>query len=115
MRVTLRSIREKLMRLRHQSIAVNGRWLSRVVSGYSNYYAVPTNVECLAGFCSEVCRAWRRALLRRSQRHRLTWPRFNCYARRFVPYARKLHPYPECPDQRHARLSPPYDCVSAIP
>jgi RNA-directed DNA polymerase len=95
MRVTLRSIREKLMRLRHQPIAVTGRWLSRVVSGYYNYYAVPTNVECLAGFRSEVCRAWRHALLRRSQRHRLTWPRFNRYARRFVPYARKLHPYPE--------------------
>ena len=34
------------------------------------------------------------ALLRRSQRHRLTWPRFNPYARRYVPYARELHPYP---------------------
>lgn len=93
--VTLRSIGEKLMRLRHQPIAVTGRWLSRVVSGYYNHYAVPTKVERLAGFRSEICRAWRHALLLRSQRHRLTWPRFNRYARRYVPYARKLNPYLE--------------------
>jgi putative transposase len=37
------------------------------------------------GFRSEVCRAWRHALLRRSQRHRLPWDRYNRLARRFIP------------------------------
>lgn len=33
--------------------------------------------------------------LRRSQRHRLPWERYNRLARRFIPYCRKFHPYPE--------------------
>ncbi|EQD70787.1 hypothetical protein B1B_04812, partial [mine drainage metagenome] len=35
-----------------------------------NYHAVPGNLKRLEGFRREVCRAWRHALLRRSQRHR---------------------------------------------
>lgn len=95
MRATLISIRQALMRRRHAPLTVAGSWLNRVVQGYYNYHAVPTNLKRLEGFRSEVCRAWRHALLRRSQRHRLSWDRFNRLARRFVPYPRKLHPYPE--------------------
>jgi len=95
MRATLQRVRETLMRRRHEPVALTGRRLNRVVNGYYNYYAVPTNVERLAGFCSEVCRAWRHALLRRSQRHRLNWSRFNRYARRYIPYCRVRQPYPE--------------------
>jgi RNA-directed DNA polymerase len=95
MRATLLSLRQALMRRRHESIAVVGNRLNRVVQGYYNYHAVPTNLKRLEGFRSEVCRAWRHALLRRSQRHRLPWDRYNRLARRFIPYCRKLHPYPE--------------------
>jgi RNA-directed DNA polymerase len=95
MRATLLSLKQALMRRRHESIAVVGNWLNRVVQGYYNYHAVPTNLKRLEGFRSEVCRAWRHALLRRSQRHRLPWDRYNRLARRFIPYCRKLHPYPE--------------------
>lgn len=95
MRATLAAIREALMRRRHESVSAIGAWLSRVVQGYFNYHAVPTNLKRLDGFRSEVCRAWRHALLRRSQRHRLRWDRFNRLAARFIPYPRKLHPYPE--------------------
>ncbi|HLX27218.1 MAG TPA: group II intron reverse transcriptase/maturase [Casimicrobiaceae bacterium] len=95
MRATLLSIRQTLLRRRHESVAAVGRWLHRVVQGYYNYHAVPTNLERLDGFRSEVCRAWRHALLRRSQRHRLSWDRFNRLALRFIPCARKLHSYPE--------------------
>jgi hypothetical protein len=35
------------------------------------------------------------ALLRRSQRHRLNWSRFNRLTRKYVPSCRVLHPYPE--------------------
>lgn len=95
MRATLAKIRETLMRRRHEPPRTVGAWLHRVVQGYFNYHAVPGNLKRLDGFRSEVCRAWRHALLRRSQRHRLDWPRFNRLARRHVPYCRQVHPLPE--------------------
>ena len=58
-----------LWRRRHESIAEVGLWLNRVVQGYFDCHAVPRNLTRLEGFRSEVCRAWRHALLRRSQRH----------------------------------------------
>lgn len=94
MRATLMALRQVLMRRRHEPINVVGQWLHRVVQGYFNYHAVPGNVQRLAGFRSEVCRAWRHALLRRSQRHRQSWDRFNRLPRRHVPYCRQIHPYP---------------------
>lgn len=94
MRKTLSALRETLMRRRHEPMQVVGQWLHRVVQGYFNYHAVPGNLKRLAGFRSEVCRAWRHALLRRSQRHRQSWDRFNRLARRHIPYCRQAHPYP---------------------
>ena len=94
MRATLMALREALVRRRHEPINVVGQWLHRVVQGYFNYHAIPGNLKRLEGFRSEVCRAWRHALLRRSQRHRQSWERFNRLARRHVPYCRQIHPYP---------------------
>jgi group II intron reverse transcriptase/maturase len=94
MRATLAAIRAKLLRRRHEPVAVIGRWLGRVVQGYFNYHAVPGNMRRLSGFRSEVCRAWRFALLRRSQRRRMPWPRFNQLARHFMPPVRVVHPHP---------------------
>ena len=56
-----------------EPVPIVGGWLQRVLNGYFAYHAVPTNLLRLNGFRSEVCRAWRHALLRRSQRHRLNW------------------------------------------
>src|SRR5690625_3313095 len=95
MRVTLAAIRAELMRRRHQPVPVVGKWLRTVVQGYFAYYAVPTNLYRLDGFRSEVCRAWRHALKRRSQRNRQTWDRFNRLAIRYIPHPRQAHPYPE--------------------
>lgn len=95
MRVSLAAIRTELMRRRHQPVPVVGKWLRTVVQGYFAYYAVPTNLYRLDGFRSEVCRAWRHALKRRSQRHRQTWDRFNRLAIRYIPHPRQAHPYPE--------------------
>lgn len=72
MRTTLAAIRETLMRRRYEPVAVVGRWLRKVLQGYLNYHAVPDNLRRLGGFCWEVGRAWRHALMRRSQRHRLS-------------------------------------------
>lgn len=95
MRATLKAIRETLMRRRHEPVEVVGNWLKRVVTGYYNYHAIPGNLKRLDGFRSEICRAWRHALLRRSQRRRLNWDRFNRFARHYVPYCRVVHPHPE--------------------
>lgn len=103
MRTTLATLRVALMRRRHEPLSTIGPWLHRVVRGYFNYYAVPGNLKRLGGFRSEVCRAWRHALLRRSQRHRLSWERFNRLARRYVPYCRQVHPHPA---QRFAASRP---------
>ena len=85
MRATLAAIRATLVRRRHEPVPVVGRWLRRVVNGYFNYHAVPGNKRRLSGFLSEVCRSWRHALLRRSQRHRLPWTRFNRLVRKYEP------------------------------
>lgn len=95
MRAKLAEIRETLMRRRHEPMTTIGSWLRQVLRGYFNYHAVPGNLIRLEGFRSEVCRAWRFALMRRSQRHRMTWDRFNRYARHFLPYCRVAHPFPE--------------------
>ncbi len=95
MRATLTAIRAKLHQRRHEPVPLVGAWLRRVLNGYFAYHAVPTNLLRLEGFRSEVCRAWRHALLRRSQRHRLNWSRFNRLTRKYVPPCRVLHPYPE--------------------
>ncbi len=95
MRATLEAIRAELMRRRHESVAIVGKWLNRVVQGYFNYHAVPGNLYRLAGMRSEIGRAWRHALMRRSRRHRLPWHRFGRIAERFIATVRKMHPYPE--------------------
>lgn len=95
MRATLTAIRDTLYQRRHEPVPVVGAWLQRFLRGYFAYYAVPTNLKRLNGFRGEVSRAWRHALLRRSQRHRLNWERFNRLTRRYFPPARALHPYPE--------------------
>ncbi len=94
MRATLTAIRDKLCQRRHEPVPIVGAWLQRVLNGCFAYHAVPTNLLRLDGFRDEVCRAWRHALLRRSQRHRL-WARFNRLTRKYVPPCRVLHPYPE--------------------
>jgi hypothetical protein len=94
MRATLDVLRTQLMRRRHEPIAVVGRWLNRIIQGYFNYHGVPSLYR-LARMHTEICRAWRHALMRRSQRHRLPWSRCSHIAKRFIPRLRNTHPYPE--------------------
>jgi hypothetical protein len=92
--VTLKALRESLMRRRYAPIPTVGVWLHRVVQGYLNYHAVPGNLKRLGMFRAEVCRAWLHALRRRSQRTRMTWERFRPLVARYVPKVRALHPLP---------------------
>lgn len=82
-------------RRRHESVAIVGKWLNRVVQVYFNYHAVPGNLYRLAGMRSEIGHAWRHALIRRSQRHRLPRHRFSRIKERFIPTVRNMHPHPE--------------------
>jgi group II intron reverse transcriptase/maturase len=95
MRAKSAQIRAELMKRRHRPIAEVGRWLNRVVQGYLNYHAVPGNLYRLRSMCSEIERAWRHALMRRSQRPKMPWSRFQRIAKRFMPTTRNAHPHPE--------------------
>jgi retron-type reverse transcriptase len=88
-------VRDELKRRRHEPVRAQGQWLTRVVRGYFNYHAVPGNLIRLDGFRAAVCRLWRQALKRRSQRNRLQWSRFGRLADIYIPKPRTAHPYPE--------------------
>jgi len=91
----LLAIRDELKRRRHESVQVVGQWLTRVVTGYFNYHAVPGNLIRLGGFRLAICRLWRQALKRRSQRNRLQWSRYGRLVDLYIPRPRNAHPYPE--------------------
>jgi hypothetical protein len=74
-----------------------------VVRGHRAYYAVPGNTDAVAAFRTQVTRHWYKALRRRSQRTRLTWPRMNRLAKRWLPPARVMHPFPDARFDVHTR------------
>ena len=94
MRAKLREIRDALWQHRHASPDEQGSWLRQVVRGYLAYHAVPTNIAALGEFRDGVVRHWRRALRRRGQRDKTTWPRIRRLADRWIPRPRILHPWP---------------------
>ncbi len=95
MRAKLGQLKSVLLRMRHVAIPVQGAWLQRVVRGYFNYHAVPTNIMALDRFRTEIAHHWRRALRRRSQKSRLDWKRMARLVERWLPHPRNLHPLPE--------------------
>ena len=94
MRVKLEEIKQQLRYRTHDPIAQTGKWLKSVVQGYFNYHAVPGNTNSLRVFRFRITQMWRKALIRRSQRHRLTWARMQRLAKHWLPEPRVLHPYP---------------------
>src|SRR5260370_38069569 len=90
----------------HGPIREQGEWLKQVVSGFSNYHAVPTNVRTLVAFRYHVTDLWRRTLRRRGQKHRLTWERIGKLADHWLPTPRLLHPWP---NQRFAVTHPRWE------
>jgi len=94
MRAKLLEIKQQLRRRMHEPITQTGSWLRSIVQGYFNYHAVPGNIDTLAVFRDRVILLWRTNLIRRSQRHRLTWTRMQILADRWLPRPRALHPYP---------------------
>src|SRR4030081_48111 len=94
MRAKLKEIKQEMRRRMHQPIPEQGRWLGRVVRGYFNYHAVPTNGRALEVFRHHVTDLWRRTLRCRVQKHRMTWARMTQLADDFLPKAKILHPWP---------------------
>jgi group II intron reverse transcriptase/maturase len=107
LRTKLKEIKEELRRRMHQPIPEQGRWLGRVVQGYFNYFAVPTNSRALSAFHHQVLALWRRTLQRRSQTDRTTWRRVEQLGRDYLPKPRILPPWPEARFAvRHPRWEP---------
>jgi RNA-directed DNA polymerase len=95
MRTKLREIKEQLMATRHDGIDGQGRWLAQVLRGWMAYYAVPMSGSAISAFRHHMIERWHGALMRRSQRRRLTWTRMKTIADRYLPFPRILHPWPE--------------------
>ena len=106
MRAKLRAIRQEMQRRMHQPIPIQGKWLGRVVSGYFNYHAVPTNSRALHAFRHAVAEYWHRSLRRRSQKDGMTWERFTRLANDWLPKPQILHPWP---DRRFAVMHPRWE------
>jgi RNA-directed DNA polymerase len=103
MRAKLRMIKDELRRRMHQPIPQQGQWLRRVIAGYYNYHAVPTNYGSLVVFRDAIIKRWQRHLGRRSQHGALTWTRMMQLANDWLPPPRILHPWP---NQRFAATYP---------
>ena len=95
MRAKLREIKEQLMAIRHEGTERQGRWLRQVLRGWMAYYAVPMSGSAISAFRHHMIERWHGALMRRSQRRRLTWTRMKKIADRHLPFPRILHPWPE--------------------
>jgi group II intron reverse transcriptase/maturase len=94
MAASLKAVRHMAKAMRHTPVPVQGKRLNAFLRGYFGYYAVPTNRRRLAAFRTQVIRAWRQALRRRGQRHRMTWVRMANLVRRWIPPVRIVHPWP---------------------
>ena len=95
MRTKLREIKEQLMATRHDGVDGQGKWLAQVLRGWMAYYAVPMSGSAISAFRHHMIERWHGALMRRSQRRRLTWTRMKTIADRYLPFPRILHPWPE--------------------
>jgi group II intron reverse transcriptase/maturase len=93
-RAFLQQVKAELKQRYGWSVARQGAWLGSKVRGYFQYHAIPGNRAALETVRREVNRLWLRTLRRRSQRHDLTWKRFNGWVRRWIPSSRIIHPYP---------------------
>ena len=93
-RAKLMELKIELKRRLHNPVPVVGKWLRVVLLGHYRYYGVPGNSRKLHSFYFHLSRIWHKALLRRSQRHRLNWERMNRLIDRWLPRPRIYHPYP---------------------
>jgi hypothetical protein len=95
LREKIRQVKETIRRMMHWPIAEQVKHLRRVMNGYFNYFAIPTNSRAINAFYYQVTWHWHRALRRRSQKSRLTWERMKRLINHSLPPARLRHPLPD--------------------
>jgi len=86
LRRAIASLTDFCRRQRHLPVKAQHAALTRRIRGHMNYFGVNGNVSCLSALVEAAKWAWCKWLRRRSQRHRLTWERFNALV--------KLYPLP---------------------
>lgn len=85
----LKELRQEIRRRMHQRLRDQHRWLAAVLRGHYAYVGIPGNSTSLDRFRLQAMKAWRRVLLRRSQRPKLSWERFNALRKVFpLPFGR---------------------------
>jgi hypothetical protein len=85
----LKELRREMRRRMHQRLRDQSVWLSSVLRGHYAYFGISGNSRALGRFRLQVMKAWRRVLLRRSQRPKLSWERFNALLKVFpLPFGR---------------------------
>ena len=94
-RAKLMELKIELKRRLHNPVPVVAKWLRVVLLGHYRYYGVPGNNRKLHSFYFHLSRIWHKALLRRSQRHRLNWERMDRLINRWLPRPRIYHSYPD--------------------
>jgi RNA-directed DNA polymerase len=101
MRAKLREIKEQLTAIRHEGTEKQGLWLRQVLRGWMAYYAVPMSGSAISAFRQHMIERWHGALMRRSQRRRLTWVTMKKIADRYLPFPRILAPVARKAVPRH--------------
>jgi len=76
MRRALVAIAEWCRQHRHDPVREQHRGLTRRIQGHFNYFAVSENGRAVWRLLYWATRIWRKWLTRRSQRSKMTWPRF---------------------------------------
>jgi len=89
----LKALRSEAWRMMHVPLAMQYRWLSRVLQGHYAYYGRPHNIRALETFRCEVRSIWIRLLRRRSQKGRtMSWATFAAMTEHFIlPKPRIVH------------------------
>jgi hypothetical protein len=90
----LQEVKTELRKRMHDPVAKTGTWVSQMLKGHLNYFAVSGNDPSLWWFFNEVRWRWLKSLKRRSQKAFLHWDEFIRLTDRFFPPIRILHPLP---------------------
>ena len=90
--VKLKELRRAMRRRMHAPVRKQPVWLDSVLRGHHVWYGITGNARSIDRFRTEVLRAWRYVPMRRGNRSRTYWPRFQALLLRFpiVP-ARIVH------------------------
>jgi RNA-directed DNA polymerase len=91
----VREVKYEMRRQMHCNVKEVGMWLRKVIIGYQNYYAVPTNLKNVKRFRDCIVKAWIKVRRRRSQKARsLTWEVFARRTEKLLPRVKQVHPFP---------------------